>query len=107
MHKEKRSASPVMHGLIIFLTLGIALSNEVVTRLGIDGSFVWMFSIALLIAAILVEQNKVMVATIVFGVVAINLPEATFTRYGIDSDVILAAVCATIVLPALWQILLE
>ncbi len=106
--KRKERGSPrFVYGLIIFLTLGIGLANELVHRLNLEGSFVWMFSIALLVAGLMVEGNKVMIMFIVCGVVAINLPQATLNYYGIDTDVVLAAVCAIIMLPAIYNMLLE
>ena len=46
-----------------------------------------------------------MLGVILSGVVAINLPDASLLRYGLDRDVLLAAVCALILVPSIYELI--
>jgi hypothetical protein len=66
-----------------------------------------MYSLALLLAALLLSRNLWLIAVVVLGVVAINLPETTQLRYHLDRDVLLAFVCAVILVPTIYQLIVR
>lgn len=108
MERESvRQIKPYVYGLLVFLTVGVSLANEALSRLGMEGNYVAMFSIAFLLAAILLSSNQKMVALVVIGVLTINLPDITLQQYNIDRDMLLAIVCAGILAPSLYSLLFK
>jgi glucan phosphoethanolaminetransferase (alkaline phosphatase superfamily) len=110
MARESRTNTirPYVYALVIFLTLGISIANEALSRLGMEGNYYAMFSVAFLLAAILLSRNLKMVALVVIGVLAINLPDGTqFFNIQLDHDLILAVVCAAIFAPSVYELLFK
>lgn len=105
MQREDRAIKPLVTGAVIFLTLGIAIANETLSRFGLEGNYLLVFSVAFILAAILLSRNILMLGVILSGVVAINLPDASLLRYGLDRDVLLAAVCALILVPSIYELI--
>jgi len=44
---------------------------------------------------------------VILGVFAINLPDATLLQYHLDRDVLLALVCATLLVPSVYQLIMR
>lgn len=105
MEHRVRQVKPYLYGIMIFTTLGITLANELLTRIGIEGNRIALFSVAFLLAAILLSRNLVMVAIVVLGVLALNLPEESLRLYYLDRDILLAMIGAAIVLPSVYQLM--
>lgn len=82
--------------MIIFLTLGLALANETLSRIGMEGNRLALFSVAFVVAIILLSRNLVMVIAVVIGVLALNLPEAMLLQYHLDRDMLLALIGAAV-----------
>ena len=105
MRQASRSLKPLIFVAVIFIALGVTIANETLARVGLEGNYILQFSAALMVAALLFSRNRSMVITICLGVVAINLPDNTLQHYGIDRDVLLASVCAAILVPSLYQLI--
>lgn len=105
MERESSQIKPYIYGVMIFLTLGITLANEMLSRIGIEGNRVALFSVAFLLAVLLLSRNLVMVAIVVIGVLALNLPESLLMQYHLDRDMLLAMIGATIIVPSMYALI--
>ena len=105
MREASRSIKPLIFVAIIFIALGVTIANETLARMGLEGNYVLQFSAALMVAALLFSKNRGLVVFTCFGVAAINMPDATLASFGIDRDVLLASVCAVILVPSLYQLI--
>lgn len=102
MGRESSQIKPYVYGLIIFLTLGLALANETLSRIGMEGNSLALFSGACLVAIIMLSRNPVMVIIVAIGVLALNLPEAMLLQYHLDRDMLLAMIGAAIIVPSVY-----
>ena len=53
MVKRNHALRPFLIGSVIFLTLGVAIASETLSRLGLEGNYVYLFSMAFVVAAIM------------------------------------------------------
>lgn len=107
MERHKQIIQPLVYCAVVFITLGIAIANEVLARFGMENNLIYVFSIAFLVASLLLSKNAVLVLLVLLGVFAINLPDATLVQYHLDRDVLLAMVCATLLVPSIYQLFLH
>ena len=49
----------------------------------------------------------VLLMLVLAGVFAFNLPDATLVQYHLDRDVLLAMVCATLLVPSVYQLIVN
>lgn len=107
MERQKQLIQPIVYCVVVFITLGIAIANEILARFGLENDQIYVFSIAFLVAALLLSKNLVLLLIVLIGVFAINLPDATLLQYNLDRDVILAMVCATLLVPSVYQLIVN
>ncbi len=107
MREASRSVKPLLFVSVIFIVLGVTIANETLARVGLEGNYILQFSAALMIAALLFSKNRGLVVVTCLGVAAINMPDATLASLGVDRDVLLASVCAAILVPSLYQLISE
>ena len=103
MERESNQIKPYVYGVMIFTTVGITLANETLSRIGVEGNRIALFSVAFLLAAILLSRNLVIVGIVVAGVLALNLPDMTLLQYNLDRDLLLAMIGAAILVPSFYQ----
>ena len=95
---------PFVYGIVIFGTLGVTFANAVLSRIGLEGNYVYLFATALVVAGVMLGRNVFLIALLLAGVVAINLPEAALLRYHLDRDVLLAVLSAVILAPPIYEL---
>ena len=103
MKRQKQLIQPLVYCVVVFITLGIA--NEILARFGLESNYIIVFSIAFLVAGLLLSKNLVLLMLV--GVFAFNLPDATLVQYHLDRDVLLAMVCATLLVPSVYQLIVN
>ncbi len=96
-----------LFGGFLFLTLGVSLANEALTRFGMQDNYVVLFSLAFTVAVLLLIRNLFIIGLVTFGVIVMNLPEATLVAYNLDQDVLLAVVCAIILVPSAYSMVFK
>ena len=101
--KELNLWKPMFIGLFLFMTVGVSLSNAVLGRFGLAENYALLFSLAFLLAVILLSRNFFIIGLAVFGAVLLNLPAATIASYNWDQDVLLAFVCAIVLAPSAYD----
>lgn len=94
-----------LYAAVIFLTLGISIANEALSRFGLQENYIFLFSIAFVLAAFMLGRNIWMMLLLVAGVAAVNLPEVTLMRFSLDRDVILALLCALVLVPSVYELI--
>lgn len=107
MERQKQLIQPFVYCAVVFITLGIAIANEILARFGLENNLIYVFSIAFLIAGLLLSKNLLLLLMVLLGVLAINLPDATLYSYHLDRDVLLAMVCATLLVPSIYQLIMR
>ena len=99
MQKSNRALKPFAYIAVLFATLGIAIANVTLSQLGLESNYAILFSMAFVLAILMVSRNWFFIAIVLLGVVSINLPNETLWLYGLDRDVLIAMVCAIILVP--------
>ncbi len=107
MERQKQLIQPFVYCVVVFITLGIAIANQILARFGLENNLVYLFSIAFLVAGLLLSKNLLLLLFVLLGVFAINLPDATLLQYHMDRDVLLAVVCATLLVPSVYQLIVR
>jgi hypothetical protein len=107
MERQKQLIQPLVYCVVVFITLGIAIANEILARFGLESNYIIVFSIAFLVAGLLLSKNLILLAFVLAGVIAFNLPDATLVQYHLDRDVLLAMVCATLLVPSVYQLIVN
>ena len=107
MAKGNSSARPILYALVLFAIVGISLATETLTRFGLADSYVYVVSAAFLVAALLLGKKPILVLVVLLGVMAINLPASMLLNYSIDRDLLLAAVCAVILAPTVYDLIAD
>lgn len=105
MERRNRALKPIIYGAVIFLTLGITIANETLSRLGVEGNYIFLASVAFVLAAMLLGRKPLIIAVLILGVIGINLPEETLIQFHLDRDVMLAAVCSIILVPSIFDLM--
>jgi hypothetical protein len=113
MERQKQLIQPLVYCVVVFITLGIAIANEILARFGLESNYIIAFSIAFLVAGLLLSKNLVllmlmlMLMLVLVGVFAFNLPDATLVQYHLERDFLLAMVCATLLVPSVYQLIVN
>lgn len=105
MERNSRGLKSIAYGFVVFITLGITIANETLSRFGQEGNFVIAFSIALVLAALVLSAKLWLTIVVLVGVAAVNMPDATLLSYGIDRDVLFAGICALILVPTVYDLM--
>lgn len=104
MVREKRFIRPMAYAAVVFVTLGLTIANETLSQLGLEQNYVMVFSVALVVAALLLSRNLVLIVAVIAGVVILNLPDPTLLGVHLDRDVLLAFICGLILVPTVYQL---
>ena len=107
MERQRQLIQPLVYCAVVFITLGIAIANEILARFGLENNQIYVFSIGILVAGLLLSKNLSLLLMVLIGVFAINLPDATLMQYHLDRDVLLAMVCATLLVPSIYQLIVR
>jgi len=105
MDRKTTQLKPYVLGFVIFVTLGISIANETLGRFGLQDNYLMLCSVAFIIATVLLGKNLLIIASVVIGVVLLNVPDATIIGFQIDKDVLLAVVCAIVLVPTLYRLI--
>jgi len=92
------------YAAVVFVTLGLTIANETLSQLGLEQNYVMVFSVALVVAALLLSRNLVLIVAVIAGVVILNLPDPTLLGVHLDRDVLLAFICGLILVPTVYQL---
>lgn len=107
MERQKQLIQPLVYCVVVFITLGIAIANEILARFGLESNYIIVFSIAFVVAGLLLSKNLILLMLVLVGVFALNLPDAILVQYHLDRDVLLAMVCATLLVPSVYQLIVN
>ena len=95
----------IVHGFIIFVSMGITIAHEILTRVGLEANSIYVFSLSLLLVAMLLRHHMVLQGIILGAVLLLTAPDATLDFYNMNRDFLLSAICAGILVPTLFSLL--
>lgn len=105
MEQGSKNIRPIGYGFVVFITLGISIANETLSRFGMENNYLIVFSVAFVFAACILATKIWLTMFVLLGVVAINLPETMLLGMNLDRDVLLGAVCALILVPTVYELI--
>lgn len=70
MQREIRAIKPLVPDSLVFVTLGVTLATDTLSRFGLEGNYAIVFSLALVISALILSKNLVMLLVVLAGVCA-------------------------------------
>lgn len=103
MVKEKHNIKSIAFAMVIFFALALTVANEALSQLGLAQHYVILFTVTLIIAALLLSRKFWLILLVVVGVGLNNLPDSVLLNYYVDRDVLIAFICALIVLPTIYD----
>ena len=105
MERNSRGLKSLVYVFVVFITLGITIANETLSRFGQEGNYIIAFSVALVMAALLLAEKLWLTIVVLLGVVVVNLPDTTLLAYSLDRDVVFAGICALILVPTVYDLM--
>ncbi len=82
----------------------MTLAKETVARLGLETNYLLIALVALLFTALLAHRSLMLVLLVIGLCVVINLPPELLGGVVIDQDLMIAALIAVIILPAVHRV---
>lgn len=89
----------LLHVLTLFATIGLALARDFFASLGFEASYPMIGAFGLTVATLMIFRSAVVVVAVALLAVMVTLPEARLQEYGLDHDILLAAVLLIVVYP--------
>ena len=90
--------------LVLFSTLGIFVSRVLLIRLGMEPNYLFMALGALVISALLVFRGALLILLVGIMTLGVNLPDDVLLNYGLDKDVLIAALLTMILFPLIYKV---
>lgn len=87
------------YGLILFLTLGITLSQALLERIGLDTNYLLIALGALIISGLLVYRGLLLIIIAIFMSIAVNMPEEMLLQYSVDRDILIVMLMLLVIFP--------
>lgn len=87
------------YGLIIFITIGITLSQALLERLGIETNYLYIALGAMMVSGLLVSRGLLLIIIAILMSVAVNLPIEFLLEYSIDRDVLMVFLLLMVIFP--------
>lgn len=97
----------VLYGLILFITIGVTLARETLSRFGLETNYLIIALLALIFTGLLTQRSLILVVLVLLICVAINLPPEIVGGITIDQDLLVAALIAIVILPMVHKLLLR
>jgi len=85
--------------LIIGLTVGITVGQQLLTFFGVNTNFFFIALIAIACAGLLAKRNLLLIILVVGISVAANLPVEMLDDYGLDRDILVGGLIVIVILP--------
>ena len=95
----------LLYGLILFLTIGVTVAREALSRFGLETNYLMIALVALVFTALLAHRSLMLVVLVLLLCVAINLPPEMLGGLTIDQDFLVAALIAVVILPLVHKLL--
>jgi len=89
----------LLHVLTLFATIGLALARDFFASLGFEASYPVIGAFGLAVATLLIFRSAIVVVAVALLAVMVTLPEARLQEYGLDHDILLAAVLLIVIYP--------
>ncbi|MDP2140094.1 MAG: hypothetical protein Q8L20_04715 [Gammaproteobacteria bacterium] len=97
----------VLYGLILFLTIGVTVARETLSRFGMETNYLMIALVALVLTVLLAHRSLMLVLLVLLLCVAINLPPEMIGGITIDQDFLVAVLIAVVILPVVHKLLMR
>ncbi|MAM69524.1 MAG: hypothetical protein CMP91_00080 [Gammaproteobacteria bacterium] len=89
----------IFYALVLFLTVGVAFSQTLLERIGLEPDYLLITLGAIVITGLLVYRGLLLVLLVAGLSVALNLPTELLQQYSIDRDILIVVLILMIVFP--------
>jgi len=89
--------------LIVFMTIGVMLSSNLLAQFGIDRDYLLIGLGAVVITGLVAFRGLALIVLVFLLTLAINLPEEFLTQYHLDQDMLIVAVILMVVFPLIYR----
>ncbi|MDG2090998.1 MAG: hypothetical protein P8J61_07855 [Gammaproteobacteria bacterium] len=86
------------YGLILFLTLGITLSQALLERIGMETDYLFIALGALVVSGLLVYRGLLLIIIALIICIAVNMPDMLI-RYSLDRDILMVVLLLMVIFP--------
>ncbi|MDG2177145.1 MAG: hypothetical protein P8M72_13600 [Gammaproteobacteria bacterium] len=93
----------ILMALVVFLTVGIILSANLLTQFGIDRNYLYIGVGALVITGLVAFRGVVLIIIVLLMSLMINMPQEFLDQYYIDKDVLIVVVVLMVVFPLVYR----
>jgi multisubunit Na+/H+ antiporter MnhG subunit len=97
----------LLHVITLFATIGLALARDFFARLGFEASYPMIGAFGLAVATLMIFRSGLAVIAVGVLAVMVSLPEARLQEYGLDHDILLAAVLLIVIYPWIRKLAAE
>ena len=87
------------YGLIIFMTLGITLSQALLERVGMETNYLLIALGALVLSGLLVYRGLLLIIIALLMSLAVNLPVELLAQYSVDRDILMVVLLLMVIFP--------
>jgi len=87
------------YGLIIFMTLGITLSQALLERIGMETNYLLIALGAFVVSGLLVYRGLLLIVIAIVMSFAVNMPEDFLLQYSVDRDILMVILLMMVIFP--------
>ena len=89
--------------LVVFLTVGIILSGNLLTQFGVDKNYLYIGLGAIVITGLVAFRGAILISIVLLMSLMINMPQEFLDQYLIDKDVLIMVVVLMVVFPLVYR----
>ena len=89
----------ILYGLIIFMTLGVTLSQTILERVGMETDYLLTALGAIVVTGLLVYRGLLLIIIVLLMSLAVNLPDDFLLQYSIDKDILMVMLMLMVIFP--------
>lgn len=97
------SMKMILLAVVVFATVGIVLSANLLTQFGIDKNYLYIGCGALVITGLVAFRGIGLIILVLAMSLMINLPEETLSQYYIDRDILIMVVVLMVIFPLIYR----
>ena len=90
--------------VVILMTIGINLEDNMINRLGFDANYLIMALVAVVFTGLLAFRNLMLIVLVLLLCVGTNMPEELMVNFGLDRDYLTGILVAIVIVPVLGKL---
>lgn len=89
----------ILYALIIFMTIGVTLSQVLLERIGMETDYMLIALGAMVVTGLMIYRGLFLIIIVLLMSLAVNLPADFLLQYSIDKDVLMVLLLLMIIFP--------